>query len=137
MAGAIRHKCDLVLVGLPIRTGPFCVQNGAERFDQIEVRPLILAADIIAAPQGAPVHHRQQRLGVVFDIEPVAHIAAIAIDRQRLTRQRVQNNHRNELFREVIGAVIVGAIGQQDRQPIGLPPGAHQMIRGGLGGRIG
>ncbi|MNE07534.1 hypothetical protein D3C80_1001570 [compost metagenome] len=37
----------------------------------------------------------------------------------------------------MIGAVVVGAVGDQGRQTVGTTPGAHQMVAGGLGGRVG
>jgi hypothetical protein len=51
--------------------------------------------------------------------------------------ERVQDRHRHQLLGEVEGPVVVRAVGDDDRQPIGLPPGADEVVRGRLGGRIG
>ena len=74
---------------------------------------------------------------MVLDIEPVAHVLALAIDRQGLAFERVEDRQRDELFGEMIGPVIVRAVREHDRQAIGVVPGAHEMIGGRLRGRIG
>ena len=73
---------------------------------------------------------------MIPDIEPVANIAAIAIDGQRLAAECIVNDQRNELLRKLVGAVVVGAVGGERRQPIGVMVGPHQMIGGRLGSRI-
>ena len=137
MARTIGHEGDLLFIGGPVAARALVIKDRTECFDQLKVGALILAAHIIAAPVFTLLQHQQQRIGVIFHIEPVANVGAIAIDRQRLTGERIQNHHRNELFREVKGSVVVGAIGQHHRQPVGFMPGAHQMIARGFGGRIG
>ncbi len=74
---------------------------------------------------------------MVVHIEPVADIEALAIDRQGLAGQPLDDHQRDELFREVIGPVIVRAVRHQGGQAIGVAPGPDQMVGGGLGGRIG
>ena len=49
---------------------------------------------------------------------------------------RVENDERDELFREVIGSVIVGAVRNQGGEAIGARPGRDQMVGRGLRGRI-
>lgn len=51
--------------------------------------------------------------------------------------QGVVNDQRNQLFRELVGPVVVRAIGGQYRHPVGMEIGTNQMIRTGLGGGIG
>ena len=74
---------------------------------------------------------------MVVDKEPVADLVALAIDRQGLARQGADDHQRDQLFREVIGAVIVGTVGDDHRQAIGMAPGRGQMVRRRLGRRIG
>ena len=47
------------------------------------------------------------------------------------------DHQRDQLFRKLIGPVIVRAIGDQHRQREGVAPGPHQMIGRGLGRRVG
>ena len=78
-----------------------------------------------------------QRARVVLDVEPVAHVGAVAVDGERLFLERVEDHQRDQLLGEVVGPVVVGAIGDDDRKPEGAEPGAGQMVGGGLGGRVG
>ena len=48
---------------------------------------------------------------MVFDIKPIADILALATDGDLPAFQSIQDRERNELFGEVIRAVIVRAIG--------------------------
>src|SRR5262245_25664248 len=74
---------------------------------------------------------------MILDEEPVAHIAAVAVDRQRLGFKRVQQHQRDQFFWKLVGPVVVRAIRDDRRQLIGFMPGANQMIGRGLRGRIG
>ena len=43
---------------------------------------------------------------------------------------------RDELFREMVGAVVVGAVGGEYRQAVGVVVGTHQVVAGGLAGGV-
>jgi len=55
---------------------------------------------------------------MILNVEPIAHLLAIAIHRQGPAIERIENHQRNEFFRELIRAVIVGTIRDRDRQPV-------------------
>ncbi len=74
---------------------------------------------------------------MIFYIEPVTDLVALAIDRQRLAIQCIEDHQRDQLLGEVIRAVVVGAVGDDGRQAVGTAPGAYQVVTGSLGGRIG
>ena len=73
---------------------------------------------------------------MVLDVQPVADLLAVAIHRQGFAGQGVHDHQRDQLFGEVQGAVVVGAIGGEHRQPVGVVVGAHQVVAGRLGRRI-
>ena len=52
---------------------------------------------------------------MVLDVEPVAHVAAVAVDRQRLALERVQDHERDQLLGELEGAVVVRAVRDERR----------------------
>ena len=108
--------------------GAHFVQQGAYLVDQVDIARLILAADVVAAADLAARQHGQQGIGVVFDIKPVADVCPSAINRDRFARQGVQDHDRDQLFGEMEGAVVVGAVGQHDGQAVGLMPGADEVI---------
>src|SRR3546814_6201648 len=74
---------------------------------------------------------------MILHMQPVADLHSVAIDRQRLARQRVQEEQRDQLFRKLIRAIIIGAVGRRRLQSIGVVIGADEMVRGRLGRRIG
>ena len=113
------------------------VQDIADGFDHLQVGALVISADVVGLARPAALQNQPQRARVVLDIEPVAHVVASAVDRQRPAVEGVENDERDQFLREVEGAVIIGAVGEQDRQAIGMVPGPHQMVGGRLAGRIG
>ncbi len=112
-------------------------QEVAQYVDYFQILALVVAADVVGLARPAFEQHLDQGAGMVLDIEPVADLAALAIDRQRLALQGVKYGQRDQLLGEVVGAVVVGAIGGNRRQAVGVMPGAHQVIGRGLAGGIG
>ena len=113
------------------------VQLGADRAHHVEVAARLASADRVGGARLALLQHAHQRGGVVLDEDPVAPVGAVAVDRQRLAFQRVQRDQRDQLLRELPRAVVVGGVGDDGRQPVGVEPGAHQMVGRRLAGRIG
>ena len=74
---------------------------------------------------------------MVLDIEPVAHVGAVAVDGQRLAVQRRQDHQRDQLFRKMIGSVVVRAVRDHDGKAVGPVPGLGEMVGGRLGRGIG
>ena len=73
---------------------------------------------------------------MVLHIEPVAHLLPVAVDREGLAGEGVMDDQRNELLREVVGAVVIRAVRRQNWQAVGVMVGADKMIRGSLARRI-
>ena len=74
---------------------------------------------------------------MVLDVEPVAHLLAVAVDRQRLAGEGVDDHQRDQLLGKMKRAVVVGAVGRQHRQAVGVMPGADQVVARRLARRIG
>ena len=75
-------------------------------------------------------------MAVVLDIEPVADVLAIAVDRQLLVGQCVDDHQRDELLREVVRAVIVRAARDRRRDLVGAVVGHDEQVSTGLRSRI-
>jgi len=73
---------------------------------------------------------------VIPHIQPVPHVFPFAVYRNGFPAQRFQDNDGYQLFRELVGAVIVGTVGDQHGQPVRIVPGAHQVVTRCLAGRI-
>lgn len=74
-----------------------------------------MPANVIGLAHTPFFDHLDQRPGMVFHIQPVADLLAIAVHRQGLAIQGIQDHVRDELLRKLIRPVIVRAVGQQHR----------------------
>ena len=137
VTGPVGHKGDQPVMRPMRRVREHLVEQPADRMHDIQIAALGIAADIIGLAGGALGHDRVQGAGMILDIEPIANVVARSVDRDRLAVQCLQDRERDQLFGEVVGPVIVGAVADDRRQAERLPPGADQMVRGGLRCRIG
>lgn len=86
------------------------VKKCADQFDNVDIGPLVVAADIIGVIGFAVSDDEVDAAIMVIHVEPVPDLFAIAVDGQRLAVQAVGNNKGNKLFRELVRAVVVGAV---------------------------
>ncbi len=108
-----------------------------EPLEEADVLPLVLAANVVGAAALAFAHDGPDRLVVVLDIEPVADVPPIAVDREGLAFEHVEDHEGDEFFGELIGAVVVRAVGEGERQAIGVVVGLGEVVARGLAGGIG
>ena len=73
---------------------------------------------------------------MVRHVQPVADLLAVAIHRQRLAGQCVDDHQRDQLLGEVVGPVVVAAVGGEHRQAVGVVVGTNQMVARRLAGRV-
>ena len=132
VARPIGHKADQVCVRRVGGLRHKLVQQRANATHDLQVRPLVAAAHVICLARSPACKHGADGRAVVAHKQPVAHLPAIAVNGQRLARERMRDDERNQLFRKVVGAVVVTAVGNQRRQPVGVVPGAHQVVACGL-----
>ena len=115
----------------------FSLKVAADGFDDLDVFLLIVAADVVGFAGDALRHDLDERPGVILDVEPVADLRTGAVNRQRLAVERMQNHQRNQFFREMVRAVVVGTVRHDGRQPESPPPCPHEMIARSLARRVG
>ena len=137
MAWSISHEGDLIAVAAAIRLRAEFVEDRADGMHDFQIGLLVPAADIVGLAGLAGFQHAADGAAVIAHIEPVADLLAVAVDRQALARQRIQDHQRDQFFRKMVRAVIVAAVRRQHRQSIGMVPGADQMVGGRLAGGIG
>src|SRR3546814_15626206 len=89
------------------------VEQRADGVDDLDVRALGVTADVVGLANAATFKHCTDRRAMVADVKPVAHVHAVAVDRQRFAGDRLGDPQRDELFREPVGAVVFGAVGVQ------------------------
>src|SRR6266403_2721327 len=113
------------------------VHKIGDEFNDAEVGPFVMAADVVGFAVGATREDLPEGLGVVADVKPVANVHAVPVNRDWFAGEAALNDDRDELFGKLIGAVVVGAVGEDDRQAIGVVVSAHEHVAGGVAGGIG
>ena len=136
MAGAVFHVGDLGVVAAAVRFGAHFIEQGAHGVHNFDVGLFVPTAHVVGLAQAASFQYAADGTAVVFHVQPVTHLHAIAINGQGLTGQGVDNHQRDQLFWKVIWPVIVAAVGGDHRQTVGVVPGAHQVVAGRLAGRV-
>jgi hypothetical protein len=69
---------------------------------------------------------------MISDIEPIPHMSAISVNGEGFPFKGIENHKGDQLFWELIGAIVIGAIRYRDRQAISLVIGPDQMVRTGF-----
>ena len=108
----------------------------ANQFDDVDIPHFIVAADVIDFADTAFLEDEVDGPAMVFDIEPVADIEAVPIDRQRLVMQGIDNHEGNQLFRKMIRPIVIGAAADGHRQAISPMIGQNQEVSRSLGGTV-
>ena len=136
VAGAVRDIGDQIHVGA-LGTAQHPVHRVDQHLDDVDVLPLVEAADVVGVAHLALVEDEVDGAGVILDIEPVAHVLALAIDRQRLAVTDIVDEQGDELLWELVRTVVVRAVGDHGGHPVGVVEGPHEVVAGGLGGAVG
>ena len=89
--------------------------------DEVGLPHLALGEDV---PDGA---------GVVLGVDPVADVLAAAVELGAHAVDDVRDLPGDELLHVLVGAVVVGAVGDRGAKPVGAGPGAHEHVGAGLG----
>ncbi len=105
--------------------------------DDLDVLALVVTADVVDLPGRALAQDELDPGAVVLDPEPVADLAPVAVDGQRLAVERVRGHQRDQLLRILVRAVGVRAAG--DRRVDAERPGVGRdvQVTGRLGDAVG
>ena len=108
----------------------------ADQPHDVDIPHLVVAADVVYLAHPSAADDEVDGLAVILHIQPVPDVQALAVHRQRLVVQRVGDHQRDQLLREVIRAVVVGAAAHRDRQAVGAVICQHQQVSAGLGAAV-
>jgi hypothetical protein len=108
-----------------------------DRVDDIDILALGIAADILSLAHPSSFQNERQCLRMIINEQPVTNVEPAAVNWHCLARESLDDRQRDELFRKLMRSIIVRAIGEQDRESVGMTPCPDQMVRRGLAGRIG
>ncbi len=88
----------------------------------MQIGALVAAADIVGLAGSAALDHKRQSLGVILDVKLIADLLAVAVNRQWLLSEPLDDYVWNKLFREMIGAKCTSKDGPRRRMARTLLP---------------
>lgn len=101
-----------------------------------DVVPLAVGSDEVGLPRAALGQDVPDGRGVVLGVDPVADVLAAAVELGADPVDDVGDLPGDELLHVLVGAVVVGAVGDRGAQAVGAGPGAHEHVGGRLGARV-
>ena len=87
----------------------------ADNLHNLNVLLFIVTTDVVDFTNTTLVDNQINGLAVIFHIQPVTDIKTFTVNRQRLICQCIGNHQRNQLLREVIRTIVIGATGNGHR----------------------
>lgn len=109
---------------------PHRLQDHAQDGDVV---PLAVGADEVGLPHAALGEDVPDGAGVVLGVDPVADVLAAAVELGAHAVDDVRDLPGDELLHVLVGAVVVGAVGDRGSQAVGAGPGAHEHVGARLG----
>src|SRR5690606_24627777 len=82
-----------------------------ERGDHLKVAALVACTDVIYLAGAAVLIRQPDGTAMVIDVDPIADVLPVAVDRKRLVVHRVGDHQRDQLFGKLPRAVVVPAAG--------------------------
>ena len=128
VAGAVGDPVEVLGVA------PHGLQDHAEHGDVVL---LAVRADEVGLPHLALREDVPHGGAVVLGVDPVAHVLTAAVELGADAVDDVGDLPGDELLHVLVGAVVVGAVGDRGAQAVGAGPGAHEHVGGRLGRAIG
>ena len=99
---------DVVMRSMSAPPGrPRAVYGVNEHLDNVDVLPLVEAADVVGFGNLALMENHLNCAGVVLYVQPVTHILTLSVHGEGLTVTDVVDEKRDKLLRELVRAVVV------------------------------
>ena len=124
-------------VGDPVEVLGVAAHGREDHAQRGDVVPLPVGADEVGLPRAALREDVPDGRGVVLGVDPVADVLALSVELGADAVDDVGDLARDELLHVLVGAVVVGAVGDRGAQAVGAGPGAHEHVGGRLGGAVG
>src|SRR5258708_34541007 len=94
-------------------------------------------ADVVDLVDSSPFENGENSSTIIFHVQPVALLFAVAIDRKGFVVERIRDHKREEFFGKLVGTVIVRGASDQSGKFVRANVGAYQEVRASLGSGIG
>lgn len=105
--------------------------------DDVDVLPFVETADVVGFGHFSLMEDEVDGTGVVYHVQPVTHVLALTVYRQRLAVTDVVDEQRNQFFRELVRPVVVRTVGYDGGHAVCIVEGTDKMVTAGLRSRIG
>ena len=123
-------------VGDPVEVLGVAAHGLEDHAQDRDVVPLAVGPDEVGLPRAALGQDVPDGRGVVLGVDPVADVLALAVELGADAVDDVRDLPGDELLHVLVGAVVVGAVGDRGAQAVGAGPGAHEHVGAGLGARV-
>ena len=123
-------------VGDPVEVLGVAAHGLEDHAQHGDVVPLAVGPDEVGLPHPSLGEDVPDGRGVVLGVDPVAHVLAAAVELGAHAVDYVGDLPWDELLHVLVGAVVVGAVGDRGAKPVGAGPGAHEHVGGRLGARV-
>lgn len=120
-------------VGGPVEVLGVAAHRLEDHAQDRDVVPLAISPDEVGLPHAAAGQDVPDGRGVVLGVDPVADVLAAAVELGADAVDDVGDLPGDELLHVLVGAVVVGAVGDRGAKPVGAGPGAHEHVGAGLG----
>jgi hypothetical protein len=104
------------------------VNQITDQFHDVDIGPLIVAADVVGLCILAASQYLPQRFIVIAHIKPIAHIHAVAINGDGFSCEAALDDHWDQLFGKLVRAVVVRAIRDHHIQSVGVMIRSHKHV---------
>ena len=124
-------------VGDPVEVLGVAPHGREDHAQDRDVVLLAIGSDEVGLPRAALGQDVPDGAGVVLGVDPVADVLAAAVELGAHAVDDVGDLPGDELLHVLVGAVVVGAVGDRGAKPVGARPGAHEHVGARLGGAVG
>ena len=128
VAGAVGDPVEVLGVA------PHRLEDHAQHGDVVL---LPIGPDEVGLPHAALGEDVPDGRGVVLGVDPVADVLAAAVELGAHAVDDVRDLPGDELLHVLVGAVVVGAVGDRGAKAVGAGPCAHEHVGAGLGRAVG
>ena len=115
-------------VGDPVEVLGVAAHGREDHAQDRDVVLLPIGSDEVGLPRAALGEDVPDGRGVVLGVDPVADVLALAVELGAHAVDDVRDLPGDELLHVLVGAVVVGAVGDGRAQAVGAGPGAHEHV---------
>lgn len=120
-------------VGDPVEVLGVAAHGLEDHAQDGDVVLLAVSSDEVGLPHLALREDVPDGRGMVLGVDPIADVLALSIELGADAVDYVGDLPGDELLHVLVGAVVVGAVGDRGAEPVGAGPGAHKHVGRRLG----